>query len=165
MSCCKLKEVKKRSLEIEDHDLLDGTPILDIKPYLPYSDAFPNAKEGWTKGLTREQYSLNPSEEVEEQLLWLKERGLNLLVHIKELICLLPYPKKGHRVKELKEGLYQAAVLTWRVDYVVEEKSKKIELLKLYSGYDEESLQGLKESRWDDLPLHREFVNRNELSC
>jgi tRNA (Thr-GGU) A37 N-methylase len=28
-------------------DLLDGTPVLDIKPYVPYADAFPDAREGW----------------------------------------------------------------------------------------------------------------------
>lgn len=28
-------------------DLLDGTPILDIKPYLPYADSVPDARPGW----------------------------------------------------------------------------------------------------------------------
>jgi tRNA (Thr-GGU) A37 N-methylase len=28
-------------------DLLDETPILDLKPYLPVVDAFPNASHGW----------------------------------------------------------------------------------------------------------------------
>jgi tRNA (Thr-GGU) A37 N-methylase len=27
--------------------LLDGTPVLDIKPYVPYADAFPDARAGW----------------------------------------------------------------------------------------------------------------------
>ncbi len=31
-------------------DLLDGTPVLDIKPYLPYADAIPNAKCGYAPG-------------------------------------------------------------------------------------------------------------------
>lgn len=29
-------------------DLMDGTPIFDIKPYIPYADAFPEAKGGFT---------------------------------------------------------------------------------------------------------------------
>ncbi len=29
-------------------DLMDGTPIYDIKPYLPYADAFPQARGGYT---------------------------------------------------------------------------------------------------------------------
>lgn len=32
-------------------DLLDGTPILDIKPYLPYTDAHPEALGGYTDSL------------------------------------------------------------------------------------------------------------------
>lgn len=31
-------------------DLMDGTPIYDIKPYLPYTDAYPDAKAGFTLG-------------------------------------------------------------------------------------------------------------------
>ena len=34
------------SLEISDMDLVDGTPILDIKPYIPYSDSIADAKSG-----------------------------------------------------------------------------------------------------------------------
>ena len=32
-----------RGLRIRNHDLVDGTPVLDIKPYLPYSDCLPGA--------------------------------------------------------------------------------------------------------------------------
>lgn len=34
-------------LQIRDHDLIDGTPILDIKPYLPFADSVPEASLGW----------------------------------------------------------------------------------------------------------------------
>ena len=30
---------------------LDGTPILDIKPYVPYCDSFPDARAGWVDDL------------------------------------------------------------------------------------------------------------------
>ena len=32
-------------------DLLDATPILDIKPYVPYTDSFPEASAGWIDAL------------------------------------------------------------------------------------------------------------------
>ncbi len=35
-------------LLVEGADLLDGTPIYDIKPYLPYTDSHPDASEGYT---------------------------------------------------------------------------------------------------------------------
>lgn len=35
-------------LEVSGADLMDGTPILDIKPYIPYTDSHPDALEGFT---------------------------------------------------------------------------------------------------------------------
>lgn len=35
-------------LDLSCADLMDGTPILDIKPYIPFSDAHPEASEGYT---------------------------------------------------------------------------------------------------------------------
>ncbi len=37
----------RRQLHVRGVDLLDGTPILDIKPYIPYADAFPHSRAGW----------------------------------------------------------------------------------------------------------------------
>ena len=38
------------TLTVAGVDMLDGTPLLDIKPYVPRFDAFPNASEGWLAG-------------------------------------------------------------------------------------------------------------------
>lgn len=35
-------------IHVSGADLMDGTPILDIKPYIPYADAFPEARGGFT---------------------------------------------------------------------------------------------------------------------
>eukprot|EP01063_Lacrimia_lanifica_P030588 TRINITY_DN4883_c1_g1_i1.p2 TRINITY_DN4883_c1_g1~~TRINITY_DN4883_c1_g1_i1.p2 ORF type:complete len:449 (+),score=161.91 TRINITY_DN4883_c1_g1_i1:74-1420(+) len=51
LSCCRVLNVSGRVLTIRDHDLLHGTPILDVKPYLPYCDAHPAAKAGWVDDL------------------------------------------------------------------------------------------------------------------
>jgi tRNA-Thr(GGU) m(6)t(6)A37 methyltransferase TsaA len=49
LSCVKLQSMDKEKgvIRVERIDFLDGTPILDIKPYIPESDAFPNAASGW----------------------------------------------------------------------------------------------------------------------
>ena len=36
-------------IEVEGADLMDGTPIFDIKPYLPFTDSHPNAKGGFAE--------------------------------------------------------------------------------------------------------------------
>ena len=35
-------------IHVEGADLMNGTPILDIKPYLPFTDSHPKASSGWT---------------------------------------------------------------------------------------------------------------------
>ena len=42
-----LVAVEAGALRVRGMDLLDGTPILDIKPYVPYADAFPDSAAGW----------------------------------------------------------------------------------------------------------------------
>jgi tRNA-Thr(GGU) m(6)t(6)A37 methyltransferase TsaA len=47
LSSVRLLRVEGCDLHVRGIDLIDGTPILDIKPYIPYADAFPDAKAGW----------------------------------------------------------------------------------------------------------------------
>lgn len=47
LSAVELRGIEGRTLLLGDVDLLDGTPVLDIKPYVPYADAFPEARAGW----------------------------------------------------------------------------------------------------------------------
>lgn len=47
LSALELLGVEGRTLRVRGVDLLDGTPILDLKPYVPYADAFPDARAGW----------------------------------------------------------------------------------------------------------------------
>jgi tRNA (adenine37-N6)-methyltransferase len=47
LSVVKLLEVKGNRLEIGEVDMLDGTPLLDIKPYVPQFDIKAQVKEGW----------------------------------------------------------------------------------------------------------------------
>ena len=48
MSIVKLKKRTKNIIEIEGVDILDQTPLLDIKPYIPKYDLISDASEGWT---------------------------------------------------------------------------------------------------------------------
>lgn len=47
LSALKLTGIEGRMLKVIGLDILDGTPVLDIKPYVPYADAFEGAKAGW----------------------------------------------------------------------------------------------------------------------
>ncbi len=47
LSAVELLKIEGRTLHLRGVDVLAGTPVLDIKPYVPYADAFPGAKAGW----------------------------------------------------------------------------------------------------------------------
>lgn len=49
ISVVKLLQIKENVLEIEDVDIVDGTPLLDIKPYVPDFDIRQVEKIGWLK--------------------------------------------------------------------------------------------------------------------
>ena len=51
LSAVELVAVDAQSLRVRGVDLLDGTPILDIKPYVPYADAVPGIAAGWIDGI------------------------------------------------------------------------------------------------------------------
>ena len=51
-------------LQVSGADLLDGTPIYDIKPYLPYADAHPDAAGGFTDQVARRQLEVRCPEEL-----------------------------------------------------------------------------------------------------
>ena len=47
LSAVELVHIEGRTLFLRGVDLLDGTPVLDLKPYVPYADAFPESRAGW----------------------------------------------------------------------------------------------------------------------
>lgn len=51
LSCVKLEGIEQTAegpvLRVRGADLVDGTPILDIKPYIPYADCHPDALGGF----------------------------------------------------------------------------------------------------------------------
>jgi tRNA-Thr(GGU) m(6)t(6)A37 methyltransferase TsaA len=49
ISIVKLEKRNKNILEVSGIDVLDNTPLIDIKPYIPRFDYFDNANNGWTE--------------------------------------------------------------------------------------------------------------------
>ncbi len=68
-------------------DLLDGTPVVDIKPYLPYVDSIPTAKGGFANEspqLSGDKYAISFTPEAQLQCEQASER---LDQNIENLIC------------------------------------------------------------------------------
>jgi tRNA-Thr(GGU) m(6)t(6)A37 methyltransferase TsaA len=52
LSIVRLNRVQGTSLHVSGLDLLDGTPVLDLKPYVPAFDSIPAERIGWFTGKT-----------------------------------------------------------------------------------------------------------------
>jgi tRNA (adenine37-N6)-methyltransferase len=50
ISCVRLMSVEGNILQVSDLDVLEGTPVLDIKPYVPAFDCFEVEHLGWLTG-------------------------------------------------------------------------------------------------------------------
>lgn len=67
LSCVKIEQINIDGAEgpeiiVSGADLLDGTPIVDIKPYLPYADAHPEAVGGFADTVLRNKIHVKESE-------------------------------------------------------------------------------------------------------
>lgn len=79
-------------LHLQGVDLLDGTPVLDIKPYLPYSDALPDATGGYAAIAPEQKMEVFFSEEVDSTLALLDKQQPDLRKLIEQLLSLDPRP-------------------------------------------------------------------------
>jgi tRNA-Thr(GGU) m(6)t(6)A37 methyltransferase TsaA len=103
-------------LELSGIDLVDGTPVLDIKPYVPYVDSIPDARSGFAPAAPAPTLPVRFSEKAEQQL---RERpdGAELRTLIIRLLELDPRPAYQEEAAERLYGfrLYDFD-LRWRVE-------------------------------------------------
>lgn len=104
-SCVKLEEVKRTNegivLIVSGADILNGTPILDVKPYLPFSDCHPDARFGFAEEFEHYRLTVCPCEKLDK----LDESTRQALT---ELLACDPRPayQKDERIYKLDYGKY-----------------------------------------------------------
>ncbi len=64
LSVVRLEKVDGLNIHILDSDMLDGTPVLDLKPYVAYTDSHPDAGNGWLDDAEASQGSAQPVDPV-----------------------------------------------------------------------------------------------------
>ena len=107
------------ALNLTGGDFLDGTPVLDIKPYIPYADSVPNARAGFASEPPVKKYQVIFSQ---DSLAEIDQASRILPIDLKKLIAeLLSYdPRPAHYdgknlKKEFSTTIFDGD-LKWRVD-------------------------------------------------
>lgn len=116
LSCVKIINIESNVLTVSGIDMIDGTEIYDIKPYIPYSDCINDAKYGFSNN---------------------KIKKLNVF-DSNELLSILPQDKRTALVKALEvdprpqyhndpERIYGFIFAGFEVKFTVKENDLKIE--------------------------------------
>jgi tRNA (adenine37-N6)-methyltransferase len=153
-------------LFISESDILDGSPVIDIKPYLPYSDSFPLSSTGWVKGGLENIYEVKFQSKAKEQCSWLKdEANINLFSFAKLQLEFNPTDSSRKRISLFSSGKSQKitfvlAYRTWRIIYHVNEKNKIVNINEIRSGYIPDELKNIDDDKYKDKTLHKKYLKR-----
>jgi tRNA (adenine37-N6)-methyltransferase len=137
LSVLRLLKVEARVLHVADLDLLDQTPVLDIKPYVAYTDSIPSANAGWLGD--ESPLDPGPSYGVEftgralQQLAFLEPQlPFDLRQLARDALRAGPAPHAYRRIRAF-EGYSRIGVKDFRLYFTSERQTLRI--FEIGSGY------------------------------
>lgn len=144
MSVVRLERIEGLNLHVLDVDMVDQTPVLDVKPYLPYTDSIPDAGHGWLGEESplgepirprdpRRAFEVVLTPRALAQFSYLAERfAIDLAARVVQALEEGPSPHPYRRIKNDGDG-YRLAIQEWRVRFRVDGAVVTVE--SVFSGY------------------------------
>lgn len=158
LSLVQVGRIEKNRLYISNVDLLDGTPIFDIKPYVTESDCPENPNLGWIEDVKAWTFTL--SDVAQAQLDWLVKNGLPELPDVlQSQLGTSPLQIQRKRIKKLQDEHYEMAYRTWRWRLEIDIEQLTSKVLRFSSAYRVGDLKK-KTDPYSDKDLHRKFVQK-----
>lgn len=106
-------------LELGAVDLLDGTPIVDIKPYIPYADSIANAQGGFAPDAPKARLQVALSEQATSQLAAARARYPQLAEFLTEVLAQDPRP--AYRQGKTDDKEYGVRLYDFNVRFTIAE--------------------------------------------
>lgn len=130
LSLARLVRVEGDTLHLAEIDLVDGTPILDVKPYIPSYDCAAPARAGWTDQVNTMEFAVSFEPAALEQVRGLEAAGLAGLRALIEQV--LRQDLRNPRDKsQLKDGKELAFLLyDWDVHYEIRAGEARVLFLR-----------------------------------
>jgi tRNA-Thr(GGU) m(6)t(6)A37 methyltransferase TsaA len=156
LSVVELEGVEGLTLRVRNLDILDGTPVLDIKPYVPFADAIASAKTGWLDPRDPQPaFEVRWATLAEEQATWLRRtHAIDLTEPVTRALSIGPQPHPYRRIRRLKDGLC-LAVKDWRIHFHVEAHTVTVD--SIVTGY---GVRDLASSQDPAVDIHRAFISQ-----
>lgn len=139
LTAVKLIDIRGREVFIGASDLLDGTPVFDIKPYIPEVDSFPKASSGWVSKVNEiVRFRVELSTLVKIQSEWLKKNfNINFIDEAVRILSIDPSPHRTRRIYLSKEN-YWIGCGAFRIYFKV--FGNIVTLLNIAPGYPDKLL-------------------------
>jgi len=155
LSVVKLEKVEGLVLHVSALDMLDATPVLDLKPYVPYADALTDAQGGWLEtGLDPQPgFEVEIAETAARELAYLRDSwNIELESSIRRVLALGPQQHAYRRIRRVGDE-FVLAVKDFRARFTLE--GRRIVVHAITSGYRPRELAT---NPAPELDAHRAFV-------
>lgn len=110
-------EKKRLILELGSVDLVDGTPIVDIKPYLPFAESLPDARAGYAQSAPEANMQVYFSDTAKQHLSCYQQSHPNLAEFIQQVLAQDPRP--AYRRRQDDAHFYAASLSDFTVRWQV----------------------------------------------
>ena len=128
MSLVELKGIRCEKqqviLQLGSLDLVDGTPVVDIKPYLPFAEALPQARAGFAQAAPAADMPVRFSPQAQQQLAQQQRAFPHLERFIREVLAQDPRP--AYRKGEAQTRDYAVWLLDFNVRWRVDETGTEV---------------------------------------
>lgn len=104
-------------LELGSLDLVDGTPIIDIKPYLPFAEALPNASAGYAQDTPSDDMQVIFTPQVETELDTYQSQYLGIKQFISQV--LMQDPRPAYKKQSTENRDYAVHLLDFNIRWRV----------------------------------------------
>lgn len=134
-----LRGVAPGGLRLGPCDLVDGTPVFDIKPYVPAYDSFPGARAGWIDEVDAAEaappaFTVSLEPRALAQADWLRAWGIDFLPRATALLSRDPAPHRTRRIRRTETG-FELGCGAWRALFTVDAAAARITISGLGPAY------------------------------
>ncbi|MEI8242977.1 MAG: tRNA (N6-threonylcarbamoyladenosine(37)-N6)-methyltransferase TrmO [bacterium] len=160
LSSVLLKEIRGSVLVVENHDFIDGTPVVDLKPYVSVYDSFDVPTEGWLKDAAP-GFRVVFLETALQKLAFLAGRSVpGFQGFLEQQLSFLPDDSERKRVQPISETELAISYRTWRARFHLNREERRCTVLDIFSGWKPGELAAGASDPWNDKEVHREFAGR-----
>ncbi len=153
LTCVTLLGIAGRRLLLGPCDLVDGTPVFDVKPYIAAHDAFPDARAGWIDTMEAElrepvRFTVILSATAMTQRQWLQEKWqIDFTPRLIELLSRDPTPHRTRRIRRRNPKQFDIGCGAWRAVFTV--TGETVDVIALEPAY---PLTFLQRPGYEDVP-------------